>query len=323
MERVLALVGPTASGKSVVALELAQRLDAEIVSADSRQVYRYMDIGTAKPSLADRAVVPHHLIDIVDPDDTFTLTRFRSAALAAINDIQSRGKLPLIVGGTGLYVRALLQGFVVPPAPPDTALRQALEARAAAEGTDALYRELAAIDPEGSSRIDPANTRRIVRALEVWRTTGKPFSYWQQRAAPPFEVALVGLTCDRTELYRRIDGRVDQMLASGLLQEVEGLAARGYGWELSSMSGLGYRQLGEHLRGECDLPSAVQRIKYATHRYARQQYAWLRAADTALTWFQAEGSPSLLADAIMQTVGGSPEELTPIAGAQGVSPNNP
>lgn len=302
MEQVFALVGPTAVGKSRVALELAERLNAEIVSADSRQVYRYMDIGTAKPSSEERARVPHHLVDIVDPDEEFTLAHFRTLALEAITDIQRRGVVPLVVGGTGLYIRALAQGYVVPPAPPDPAVRQALEERAATEGPQTLYQELLALDPEGSSHIHPQNTRRIVRALEVWHSTGQPFSYWQQRAEPPFQVLLLGLTCARMELYRRIDQRVDQMMAAGLLEEMRALSDRGYGWALPAMSGLGYRQLGEYLRGECNLPAAVQRTKYATHRYARQQYAWFRVGDPAIVWFQSDGGPMEIADAMMSAI---------------------
>ena len=302
MHKLYVLVGPTAVGKSRVALELAGRLNAEIVSADSRQVYRHMDIGTAKPSAEDRARIPHHLIDVADPDEEFTLVHFRARALKVIAEIIARGKPPLVVGGTGLYVRSLTEGFSVPPVPPDSAVRAHLEARAETEGSANLYRELAEIDPAAVEHIHPSNTRRIVRALEVWHATGRPFSYWQRRTPVPYDVVRLGLTCEREELYRRIDGRVDQMMADGLVDEVQDLVARGYDWALPSMSSLGYRQLGEYLRGECTLPDAVQRIKFATHRYARQQYAWFRPGDPAIAWFQASGSPRDVADGILETI---------------------
>ena len=287
MIALVAVVGPTAVGKSRAALDLAERLGGEIVSADSRQVYRLMDIGTAKPTLQVRARVPHHLIDVVDPDEPFTLACYRDLALAAIAGIHQRGKLPLLVGGSGLYVRAVTEGLTVPAVPPDPALRLELEARAQSEGADILHRELAAVDPASAQRIDPRNTRRVIRALEVWRRTGQPISRLQVVEPPPFRVLKLGLTAERGRLYNMIDQRVDRMMATGFLEEVRSLVSKGYHWDLPSMSGLGYRQLGEYLRGEVDLETAVRKIKYRTHRYARQQYTWFRLDDPAIHWFEA------------------------------------
>ena len=277
---VLAIVGPTAVGKSKVALALAERIGAEIVSADSRQVYRSMDIGTAKASPEERRRVPHHLIDVVDPDQEFTVVHYRDLALRAVEDVLERGKLPLLVGGSGLYVRTVTEGLVVPEVLPDREYRRALEQRSGEE----LHRELAAVDAAAAARIDPRNIRRVIRALEVWRATGRPFSEQQTTAGPGFEVRKIGLTCNRELLYRRIDARVDQMMAAGLLEEVRDLSSR-YSWDLPAMSGIGYRQLGQHLRGEIDLTPAVQRIKYDTHRYARQQYTWFSLEDSSIRWF--------------------------------------
>ncbi len=284
MSKLIAIVGPTAVGKSALALRLAQRFDGEIVSADSRQVYRYMDIGTAKPTPEARALVPHHLIDIVDPDEKFNLARYQEMAYQAIADIQRRGKLAVLVGGSGLYVWAIVGGFRIPQTPPDAKLRSSLEERAAREGYMALYEELKQVDPDAARRIDPKNVRRVIRALEVFHTTGLLLSQLQ-RLSPLFQVLVTGLTTAREDLYRRIDERVDDMIERGLIPEVEGLLERGYSLDLPSMSGLGYQQMGQYLKGEIDLPTAMQRIKYETHRLARHQYAWFRPKDKRIHWF--------------------------------------
>lgn len=239
-----------------------------------------MDAGTAKPTLDERRRVPHHLIDVVEPDHEFTIAHYRTLALEAIEDVLARGKLPLLVGGSGLYIRAVTEGLAVPEVPPDPDYRRALEQRP----EDELHRELAAVDAPAAERIDPRNTRRVIRALEVWRATGRRFSEQQETSAPAFEVRKVGLTCNRELLYRRIDARVDDMMEAGLLDEVRWLADR-YSWDLPAMSGIGYRQLGRHLRGEIALEAAVQRIKYDTHRYARQQYTWFSLEDASIRWF--------------------------------------
>jgi tRNA dimethylallyltransferase len=287
MKALVAIVGPTAVGKSGLALELGQKLASAIVSADSRQVYRYLDIGTAKPTPQQRSLVPHHLIDIVNPDEDFSLATYKDLAYAAINDIQRRGKLPLLVGGSGLYVRAVLEGWSIPQVPPDAQIRQELEARAESEGGHILFQELRELDPEAAGEIDPRNLRRVIRALEVCCSTGRRFSELRKRNPPDFETLIIGLTMERAELYRRIDSRVDHMIGRGFVEEVRSLISRGYALALPSMSSVGYREIGRFLNGEVDLPSAVQRIKHETHRFARHQYAWFRLNDKRIHWFES------------------------------------
>ncbi len=284
---LLAIVGPTAVGKSTLALRLAGVLGGEIVNADSRQVYRFMDIGTAKPSPQERAVVPHHLVDIITPDQEFSLALFLRLAGEAIQDIASRGKLPVLVGGTGQYVWGLLEGWQVPEVPPDPELRRALEARARAGGAAALYEELARLDPQAASRIDPRNVRRVVRALEVLHASPDRLPSPPRKAAPPYRAVVLGLTLERGELYRRIDQRVDDMVARGWVAEVERLLAMGYSPALPAMSGIGYKELVQHLRGELSLEEAVRRTKHRTHRFVRHQYAWFRLDDPRVRWHQA------------------------------------
>jgi len=287
MSLLVAILGPTATGKSSLALELSQALNGEIISADSRQVYRYMDIGTAKPTVEEQALVPHHLIDVVNPDEDFSLALYQSKALEAINDIQRRKKTAFLVGGSGLYVWALLEGWRIPAVPPDPALRQGLEARARVEGGERLYNELKQTDPAAAERIDPRNVRRVIRALEV-SLHGTPFSQLQMKH-PSVNSVIIGLTADRTDLYQRIDDRVDNMIKRGLVAEVESLVARGYGFNLPSMSGLGYRQIGLYLQGKTDLPAAIQQIKFDTHSFARHQYNWFRIKDKRINWFEVGG----------------------------------
>jgi len=217
MPRLVAIVGATATGKTALAVELARQLGGEIVNADSRQVYRGMDIGTAKPTPAEQAAARHWLIDVASPDEQFTLATFLDLANAALDDIWSRGRLPIVVGGTGQYLWALLEGWRVPRVPPNRALRAELEERARQEGAGSLLDELRAIDPAGAAAIDAANPRRIIRAIEVTRATGRPYSEWRRRDAPSFDARIVGLRMDRAALYRRIDERVDAMLAAGLV----------------------------------------------------------------------------------------------------------
>ena len=285
---LLAIVGPTAAGKSALAMRLAAHLGGEIVSADSRQVYRHMDIGTAKPSASDRSAVPHRLIDIVDPDESYSLAIFLEQATTAIRDIHDRGKLPLVVGGTGQYVWALLEGWQVPRVEPDRGMRQRLEERARSEGPEALHVELAGLDPEAARRIDARNVRRVVRALEVRLSEpgdGPPPS---PRLPIASKTLIIGLTNEREALYRRIDNRVDNMIDSGWVDEVRKLLGMGYGPGLPSMSGVGYGELTQHIEGRLELEEAAQRTKYRTHRFARQQYAWFRLNDDRIRWFDAD-----------------------------------
>ena len=282
---MIAIVGPTAVGKNELALHLAQYFPAEIISADSRQIYRYMDIGTNKPTPDERASVPHHLIDVVNPDEDFSLAMYHQLANEVLNAIQRRGELPLLVGGSGLYVWSLVEGWKIPQVPPNPKLRGELEARAEQEGSQRLYKELQDIDAAAAERIDPNNTRRIIRALEIYAATGQPSSRLQYKELPDFPVLLIGLTKDRSELYEIVDCRVDRMIQRGLVEEVEQLLKKGYGPALPSMSGIGYKQIVQFLRKEMTLPEAIDRIKYETHRLARHQYAWFRLDDSRVRWF--------------------------------------
>ena len=280
----MAVVGPTGIGKSRLALHLAQAFDGEIVSADSRQLYRYMDIGTAKPTREELSLVPHHLIDIVNPDEDFSLAQYQRLADEAIADIQKRGKRAILVGGSGLYVWAVLEGWKIPKVAPDLKLRRSLEE----VGKDELYAELAKVDPVAAQRIDPGNVRRIIRALEVYRGAEIPISRLQLKTKPLSNTLIIGLTADRAELYRRVDLRVDEMIKLGLVDEVKGLVARGYDFSLPAMSGIGYKQIGMYLRGELTLAAAIQQIKFETHRLVRHQYSWFRLKDDRIEWFDIE-----------------------------------
>jgi tRNA dimethylallyltransferase len=278
---LLVLVGPTAVGKTALSLQLAKQFNGEIVSADSRLLYLNLDIGTAKPTPVERAEVIHHLIDICQPDQTLTLGEYQRLAYHIIGDIQRRGRLPILVGGTGQYVKAVVEGWGIPEVPPQPALREAL----AMFGSDEVTRWLRALDPVAAERIDPRNVRRVIRALEVTLLSGRPISELQRKTPPPYTICTIGLTCGRETLYRRVDERVDGMMAAGLLDEVRWLREDGYPLDMPAMSALGYRQLNEHLDGKMTLAEAVERIKFETHRFVRQQYTWFRLDDPAVSWF--------------------------------------
>ena len=287
MDNLVAIVGPTGTGKSRLALELAQVFNAEIVGADSRQIYRYLDIGTAKPTPAELSLVPHHLVNIAHPDDDFDLARYQQLARAAINDIQERNRLPLLVGGSGLYVWAVLEDWEIPSVPPDHEFRDSLARKAAEVGKDELYRELEQIDPAAARRIDPRNLRRTIRALEVNRA-GTLFSKPQPSKAPPFRTLIIGLTMDRKELYHRLDSRIDQMIEQGWVEETKKLLDMGYDSNLPSLSSIGYRQIVRFLKGELTLAAAIQQVKFQTHRFVRHQYNWFRLTDTRIKWFDMQ-----------------------------------
>jgi len=288
MNRLLAIVGPTGIGKSHLALRLAQTFNGEIVSADSRQVYRHMDIGTAKPSRQELSLVPHHLINIVNPDEDFSLAQYQQLAYKAIDDIGQHHKLALLVGGSGLYIWSVLEGWGIPQVPPDLEFRHSLEEKAARVGTDELYQELMTVDPVAALRIDRRNVRRIIRALEVHRGTETPLSQLQCKPVPSFNTLIIGLTTDRTELYRRIDLRVDEMMEQGLVDEVKKLVNMGYDFNLPAMSGMGYKQIGMFLNGELTLAAAIQQIKFETHRFVRHQYTWFQLKDDRIKWFDIQ-----------------------------------
>lgn len=288
---LIVIMGPTAVGKTALALRLARALAGEIISADSRLFYRGMDVGTAKPTAEERTRVLHHLIDIANPDETVGLAEFQEQAYAAIDDILAQNKLPLLVGGTGQYVRAIVQGWRVPRVPPDAGLRAKLEAEAEREGHAALHARLTQLDPIAAERIDPRNVRRVIRALEVCALTGKPISEQQGREPPPYRILQIGLTLAREALYARADERIEAMMAAGLEDEVRRLTEAGYGWELPAMSGLGYVQFRPYFEGTATLEEVVTEIKRATRRFIRHQYNWFRADDPAIQWFDGSETP--------------------------------
>ena len=287
--KLVVVLGPTAVGKSELALGLALSIDGEIVNADSQQVYRFMDIGTGKPSAEDRLRVSHHLIDMVDPDEEFNAAQFRRMALAIIEQIQGREKKVIVCGGTGLYLKALTQGLFEGPGS-DAAFRAALDRQIEVQGLAALYQRLVAIDGSVTSTIHPNDRQRIVRALEVFETTGRPLSAWQNEHAfrdEPFELLKIGLLRERAELYDRINRRCEQMVQDGLLEEVRELVARGYSLDLKSLRSVGYRQMGAVLRGEKDLTGALEEMKQETRRLAKRQLTWFRR-DREILWFHPE-----------------------------------
>lgn len=290
---LIVLAGPTASGKSALALALAERVDGEIVAADSMQVYRGLDIGTAKPTAQDRDRIPHHLLDVVRPDQPFTAAEYARLASAAVGDIRARGRLPILVGGTGLYIRALLEGLFDGPGGV-TRLRELLYREAAETGSAILHRRLETIDPDAAAAIHPHDLSRIVRALEVAAVSGRPISALRaegRRDGGPVAGPILkyGLDRNRQELYRRIDARVEAMMAQGLLREVRGLLDQGYNGTLRSLRAIGYRHMIEHLQGQINLDDAVASLKRDTRRYGKRQLTWFRHQHE-IEWLTVEGS---------------------------------
>lgn len=290
---LLLLVGPTAVGKTELAIRLAERLNGEIVSADSRLFYRGMDIGTAKPTLAEQARAPHHLIDVADPDETWSLALFQQRAHEVIAEIHARGRLPLLVGGTGQYVRAVTQGWTPPEVEPDERLRLVLEKLAEERGKEWLYERLQSLDPEAAAVIDLRNARRTIRALEVILTTGHKFSAQRGQADSPYDLLTIGLKRPREELYARVDARIEAMFAAGLLDEVRALLAKGYSPELPSMSGIGYRECCQVLSGQMSEEQARVQMKRITRVFVRRQANWFKESDPGIHWFEA-GDPEVL-----------------------------
>jgi len=299
--KLIIVQGPTASGKSALALELAERFDGEIVNADSMQVYRGMDIGTAKPSREERARVPHHLYDLVDPRVNFTAADFRKHALPVIEDIDRRGKRAILVGGTGLYIRVLTRGLVASPGE-DQDIRRKLETDARREGLATLHRRLAVVDPVTAARIHPNDGVRIVRALEVFLQTGRPLSSFHEdhRFADDFYQCLkLGIAVERELLYQRVEERVDRMIADGFVEEVRGLLAAGYAPTLKAMGSIGYREMCEHLAGDYPLEEAVRRIKQSTRQYAKRQLTWFRR-DSEIIWVEYPGESASIFSTVME-----------------------
>jgi len=307
---LIVIAGPTAVGKTSAALAFADLVPAEVVCADSRVIYRGMDIGTAKPGPADRQRVAHHLLDIAQPDQVVTLAEYQRLAGIAIAQIRGRNRVPLLVGGTGLYIRAVVDGFQIPAAPPDWPLRAALEAEERAGGAGTLHRRLREIDPEAARRIHPRNLRRVIRALEVQAKTGAPISVlrrpatWSGGEGPPAQTAphvqgvhrasgpvvMIALTADRARLYERVHRRIDQQLAGGLIEEVRALLAAGYAKTLPAMQALGYKELVPYLEGSVSLEEARAAFQRNTRRYAKRQLTWFRG-DPRYRWLDVGDDP--------------------------------
>jgi tRNA dimethylallyltransferase len=305
--KILVVVGPTASGKTALSIQLAKKLGGEIVSADSRQVYRGMDIGTAKPPFSpasNRAVVktsaprggthrgapyisagiPHHLIDIKNPDEDYTVAEYKRDAIKAIRNILRRGKLPILVGGTGLYVKAIVENLDIPRVAADPALRRKLEQATCDKGLEYMFKKLVALDPEAAYIVDPKNPRRVIRALEVTLATGRPFTAQRTKGAPLFDAHIIGIKVPPATLRRRIEKRVDAMLRDGLVEETEKLYKK-YG-KVKALDAIGYREIIDHLDGNIPLEEAVRQMKFNTWRYARRQMTWFRK-DKNVKWISS------------------------------------
>ena len=302
--KLICLLGPTAVGKTEIAIQLAQRLNAEIVSVDSRQIYRQMDIGTAKPTAEEQQAARHHLIDCIDISQLFSVADYQSLADAAIADIQNRGKRVLLVGGAGLYFRAIVDGLFEGPGANPT-LRKRLEGEAAQFGVDALHKQLQTYDPESAERIHPNNVVRVIRALEVYELTGTPMSELQQQWHPEeqrYPFIAFGLTMPRALLYRRIEQRVDAMLANGLIGEVESLLAAGYACDSVALQSFGYRELIAYLDGDCTYLEAVTQLKQNTRRFAKRQLTWFRK-DTRIEWLDRESTSDVISHILKKISG--------------------
>ena len=285
--QITAIVGSTAVGKSGAAVELARNIDGEIINADSRQVYRGMNIGAAKPTQAEMGGVPHHLFDVAEPDEVFSLGLFLERARCAISDALARGRRPIIVGGTGQYVWALLEGWNVPQVPPNDVLRQELAERAEIVGRQAIHAELRSRDPVAAENIHPNNLNRAIRALEVIEMTGRPFSDQRTRTAPPWDSQIAGIAIERTALNERIENRIDAQLRGGWLEEVKALLERGFTADLSSFRSIGYREVSAHAEGRLSWDDMRLAIIKKTRRLARTQSAWFRKDDPRIVWRDA------------------------------------
>jgi tRNA dimethylallyltransferase len=295
------LVGPTAVGKTRIAIQLARRLQGEIVSADSRLFYRGMDIGTAKPTLEERQGIPHHLIDIALPDQLISLAEFQHLAHRAIQEIHSRGHLPFLVGGTGQYIRAIIQAWELPHVEPNLRLRSALENWGQEIGAQNLHQKLAWLDQKAAQQIDPPNLRRTVRALEVIFSTGRLFSAQRRQNIPHYRILLLGLTQPRNILYEQIDARIEAMLTAGLVTEVKSLLEQGYSPNLPTLSAIGYREIIAYVLGEITLEQAVALIKRKTRTFVRRQANWFKQQDQEIRWFLTIPDPLDLLESTILT----------------------
>lgn len=285
-EKLLVIVGPTAVGKTDLSIEIAKAFNGEIISGDSMQVYKGMDIGTAKINHSEMQGVPHYLIDCFEPDHYFSVAEFQELATEKITDINNRGKLPIIVGGTGLYIKSITHKYNFPNATNNEAYREKLYELIEKEGKEALYQKLAVVDPRSAQRLHINDTKRIIRALEIFHVTGKSMSELldQQSIESTYELVMIGLTMDREKLYNRINIRVDKMLDDGLVDEVQGLLNKGFDEKYNSMQGIGYKEILQYIRGEIELENAINSIKQGTRRFAKRQLSWFRQMEE-INWF--------------------------------------
>jgi len=283
---VVVITGPTGVGKSAVAMELAPVFGAEILSADSRQVYRHLDIGTAKPTLSERGRVPHHLLDLVEPDQPFSAAVFKERADRQLLDLARRGKVAFLVGGSPHYVQAVVDRLEIPAVPPQPELRGQLEEFAREHGAEALHERLRSVDPAAAEQILPSNVRRVVRALEVYLVTGQPFSLVGRRKGVPISALRLAITDDRGRLYERVDRRLDMQMEVGLIEETRRVLDMGFSESLPPFRGLVYREAVEILRGKLSIQDGIKRMKEATHAFVRRQYTWLRR-EPGIQWVEA------------------------------------
>lgn len=295
--KILAIVGPTASGKTTLAITLAREFNGEVASADSRQIYRGMDIGTAKPTRAELASIPHHLINIKNPDEPYTVADYKTDALFAIEEILRRGKLPIIVGGTGLYVQAVLENLDIPKTVANPELRAKLEKEIEEKGLPALFEKLVALDPEAAYVVDPKNPRRVVRALEVAITTGEPFTAQRKKNEPLFSALVIGLDPALEILRERIDRRIDAMIRNGLVDEVAKLVKK-YGADQVAFDAIGYREIIAHLTKDIPLPDAVAAMKMNTWHYAKRQMTWFKK-DKNVEWIKTSDQVTAIVQAFL------------------------
>lgn len=289
MTNLIVILGPTAVGKTELSIRLAEKFNGEIISADSRLLYKGMDIGTAKPSHADLERIPHHLIDVAPPSEGWSVARYVREATRAINQIQSRDHLPFLVGGSGQYITALLEGWSPPPRPRDTQLRAQLEEIGHDQGNDVLHQRLVDVDPVSAQRIQATNQRRIIRALEIYYSTGVPASEQRKNRPPDYRVLRIGLRLERKMLYGRIDQRIDMMMANGLEEEVRALIDQGFDLELPAMSAIGYKQIGMAISGKISFEEAIKQIRKLTRQFVRRQANWFKETDPEIHWFDASG----------------------------------
>jgi tRNA dimethylallyltransferase len=285
---LIVIVGPTAVGKTNFSIKLAQKLNAEIISADSRYFYKGMDIGTAKPTILEMEGIRHHLIDVSEPEQTWSLAEFQKTTYKIISEIHSRDSIPLLVGGTGQYIKCIVEGWEMPEQARDDRLREILESEVKFKGNDFLYAYLEKVDPKAAAIIDPRNIRRTLRAIEVILRTGQRFSDQRKIIASPYSRKIIGLIRNRVDLYKRIDQRIDNMIANGLIQEVKNLLIKGHSAQTSSMSAIGYREICRFINGEISLDEAVVLMKRNTRQFVRRQANWFKEDDPNIKWFNAE-----------------------------------